>query len=85
MYYENMKIWMHMLLKEYWEKNPNRNGILKANSKPRDIASYTDGSNTWDQWRWGFTVYVCWLLNVPATCECISGMDLLRQFYMLPH
>ena len=20
MYYENMKIWMHMLLKEYWEK-----------------------------------------------------------------
>ena len=20
---------------------------------------------------------VCWLLNVPATCECISGTDLL--------
>ena len=29
--------------------------------------------------------FVCWLLNVPATCECISGTDLLRQFYMLPH
>ena len=28
---------------------------------------------------------VCWLLNVPATCQCISGTDLLRQFYMLPH
>ena len=27
---------------------------------------------------------VCWLLNVPATCECISGTDLLRQFYVLP-
>ena len=27
----------------------------------------------------------CWLLNVPATCECISGTDLLRQFYVLPH
>ena len=26
-----------------------------------------------------------WLLNVPATCECISGTDLLRQFYVLPH
>ena len=26
-----------------------------------------------------------WLLNVPATCECISGTDLHRQFYMLPH
>ena len=30
-------------------------------------------------------VVICWLLNVPATCECISGMDLLRQFYVLPH
>ena len=34
--------------------------------------------------------YVCllfagWLLNVPATCECISGTDLLRQLYVLPH
>ena len=30
-------------------------------------------------------VTVCWLLNVPATCECISGTDLHRQFYVLPH
>ena len=28
-------------------------------------------------------VVVCWLLNIPATCECISGTDLLRQFYVL--
>ena len=28
---------------------------------------------------------VCWLLNVPATCECISGTDLLGQVYLLPH
>ena len=28
---------------------------------------------------------VCWLLNVPATGYCISGTDLLRQFYVLPH
>ena len=28
---------------------------------------------------------VCWLLNVPATCKCISGTGLLRQFYVLPH
>ena len=26
-----------------------------------------------------------WLLNVPATCQCISETDLLRQFYVLPH
>ena len=30
-------------------------------------------------------VVVGWLLNVPATCECISGMDPLGQFYVLPH
>ena len=29
--------------------------------------------------------FVCWLLNVPATCLCISGTDLHRQFYVLPH
>ena len=28
---------------------------------------------------------VCWLLNVPATCLCISGMDLLRQLNVLSH
>ena len=28
---------------------------------------------------------VCWLLKVPATCECLSGTDLLRQIYVLPH
>ena len=30
-------------------------------------------------------VVVGWLLHVPATCECISGTDLHRQFYVLPH
>ena len=29
-------------------------------------------------------VAVGWLLNVPATCECISRMGLLRQLYVLP-
>ena len=27
--------------------------------------------------------FVCWLLNVPATGYCISGTDLLRQFYVM--
>ena len=27
----------------------------------------------------------CLLVNVPATCWCLSGRDLLRQFYVLPH
>ena len=30
-------------------------------------------------------LFVSLLLNVPATCECISGTDLHRQFYVLPH
>ena len=30
-------------------------------------------------------LFVGWLLNVPATCKCIPGTDLLRQFYVLPH
>ena len=30
-------------------------------------------------------LFVYWLLNFPATCLCISGTDLLRQFYVLPH
>ena len=30
-------------------------------------------------------VVVCWLLNVPTTCWCISGTDLRRPFYVLPH
>ena len=29
-------------------------------------------------------VVVCWLLNVPATCWCISGTDLHRELYVLP-
>ena len=33
----------------------------------------------------GEVVVVCWLLKVSATCECISGMDLLVQFDVLPH
>ena len=31
------------------------------------------------------TAFVGWLLNVAATCQCISGTDLHRQFYVLPH
>ena len=31
------------------------------------------------------TLFVCWLLNVPATWECISGTDLFRQLHVLPH
>ena len=30
-------------------------------------------------------VVVCWLLNILATCLCISATDLLRRLYVLPH
>ena len=29
--------------------------------------------------RQSHSLFVCWLFNVPATYECISGTDLLRQ------
>ena len=32
----------------------------------------------WWQARKTVCLFVGWLLNVPATCECISGTDLLR-------
>ena len=31
------------------------------------------------------SLFVGWLLNIPATCERISGTDLHRQLYVLPH
>ena len=34
--------------------------------------------------RKGGGMFVCWLLNVLATCWCISGTDLLRLFFVLP-
>ena len=33
----------------------------------------------------GDVVVVCWLRNVPATCWCISGIDMRRQLHVLPH
>ena len=35
--------------------------------------------------KYSLVAVVCWLLNVPVTCECVSGTDLHRQFYVLPH
>ena len=40
---------------------------------------------TWTHFLSAVCLFVCWLLNVPATGECISGTDLLRQLYVLPH
>ena len=34
---------------------------------------------------WFVSCLVARLLNAPVTCWYISGMDLLRQLYMLPH
>ena len=31
------------------------------------------------------SLFVRLLLNVPATCKCISGTDLHRELYVLPH
>ena len=54
-------------------------GTMKAKVFSNCSQQYTDD---WHKKRFWL---VCWLLSVPATCECISGTDLLRQFYVLPH
>ena len=54
-----------------FKKKKNGEPQKKKNGKPRDIA--------------GVCLFVGWLLYVPATGSCISGTDLLRQFYVLPH
>ena len=42
--------------------------------------------NVENSWRTaGDVVGLSWLFNVPAACMCISGTDLLRQLYFLPH
>ena len=63
---------------------------LRGGWKPRHCrtASPTHCRSSYSgpyQPEWSGAVIVCWLLNVPATCECISGTDLLRQLYVLPH
>ena len=55
---------------------------LTGNSKehtPVSRSLLVDASPTGHQ-----SLFVGCLLNVPATCECISGTDLLGQFYVLP-
>ena len=47
--------------------------------------STTEGQVLWYHGGAEVCLFVGWLFNVPATCECISGTDLLRQFYVLPH
>ena len=56
-------------------KNPHLLPIVKRwQAKERKLFTVKGGG-----------MFVGWLLNVPATGECISGTDLLRQFYVLPH
>ena len=46
-------------------------------SKPRNVQEKRPAADK--------VVVVGWLLNVPATGQCISGTDLLRQPNVLPH
>ena len=58
---------------------------LKSESNPGSAALEADALTTRLTRRCDAVCFVCWSLNVPSTCECISGTDLLRQFYVLPH
>ena len=54
--------------------------IQYATYKPDELIGHTVLKK-----KTGERVVFGWLLNIPATCECISGTGLLRQFYVLPH
>ena len=45
---------------------------------------FVRGQPSGESWEVG-GLLACWLLNVQATCVCISGTELLRQLYVLPH
>ena len=78
------------------EKGGLGNGQVAGNTINRPHCGML-GTESQAQWRprrqgspfkvknWYREDVVCWLRNIPATCECISGTDLLRQFYVLPH
>ena len=79
---------MHML-----ESAPSASRELSSRQDDKDFsqqAIHTPKSETTrkrhrdDTHRANDCLFVGLLLNVPATWECISGMDLLRPFYVLP-
>ena len=66
--------------------------VLFCSKRRTQLTGYSDWQAAWTcrlyeplHWDISGSLFVGWLLNVPATCKCISGTDLLRQFYMLPH
>ena len=69
---------MDSLKEEEWSK---RVSDIPPLWRPEQPVFNQTKTKAWMVWR----IVVCWLLNVPATCQCISGTDLHRQFYVLPH
>ena len=68
-----------------------RDGAMKWTGMERGGGRGGGGGGEWLSARantlelWSVCLFVGCLLNVPATCQCISGTDLHRQFYVLPH
>ena len=80
----------HHFLLGYTHRSTNSNtykNIAQALSVPIiwSMLTAVKGAQRYAAASAGFRQFVGWLFNVPATCECISGTDLLRQFYVLSH
>ena len=75
-----MSMWQHVKLSEQQQQQPTTTTTTApaAASKVQGRVAHTTKAML-------SVVVVCWLLNVPPTCECISGTDVLKQFYLLPH
>ena len=75
-------VWTHVNSKG---KIPSTGKCPQRRIEPATLWTASPSTTNWAIAAPAKTVVVCWLLNVPATCKCISGTDLLRQFYVLPH
>ena len=69
-----------------YEKSESRNELKKWHGVQNVANWLTFGNSTCRPIGYRCQIcFVCLLLNVPATGSCISGTNLLRQFYVLPH
>ena len=70
-------------------RNPRLPLYARKGFPPWSPPSFLNQGLTCDVWYTDTTqrsrTLVDCLLNVKATCLCISGTDLFRQFYVLPH
>ena len=73
----------HVQVEKKKKKEKPNTSICWKSCDRRRLNLYKTKANKSENEQW--IALSCWLRSVPATCLCISGMDLLRHLYVLPH